>query len=388
MKKKLILAGIVVLIVGAMWWHFRSSSHAPQDMGAPPVKLGMPVSKVITEWDEYTGRFQATQHVEVHARVSGYLQEIRFKDGQYVEKGQTLFIIDPRPFQIALDRAEANVILGEKELLRAKKLLSSSAFSQEQVDQRTQTYLNSKASLDEAKLNLEFSEVKSPISGHIGRTLIDAGNLVAGGGGSTGTTLLTTVVADNPIYFYFEASEQDVLKYMRLDKSSGEITSIKGTRPVQVKLQDEDTFVHAGTVDFVDNEIDRSTGTLQIRAVFDNPKQALVPGLFGRLRIAANDAHEVLLIPDEAVATNQDKKIVFKVNAENVIEPYPVVLGPLHEGKWRVVRSGLSAKDKIVWAGLAKVRPGLKVNPQLIKSTLENENVNKPLPSQEKKVTK
>lgn len=387
MKKKLIIAGIIILLIGGVCWHFSSSSNAPQEQGALPVKLGTPVSKVITEWDEYTGRFQATQHVEVHARVSGYLQEIRFKDGQYVEKGQTLFIIDPRPFQIALDKAEANVILSEKELSRAKTLLSSSAFSQEQVDQRTQTYLNAKATLDDAKLNLEFSEVKSPIAGHIGRTLIDAGNLVAGGG-TTGTTLMTTVVADNPIYFYFEASEQDVLKYMRLDKKTGEMSTIKGPREVQVKLQDEEAFLHKGTVDFVDNEIDRSTGTLQIRAVFANPKQALLPGLFGRLQIAASEAQEALLIPDEAIATNQDKKIVFIVNAENIIEPRPVVLGPLHDGKWRVVRSGLTAKDKIVWAGLAKVRPGLKVAPQLIKNTSENQDTNKQPSEQEKKANK
>ncbi len=387
MKKKLSLVVIFVVLLLAAWWHFRTPSVDPKDMGAPVVKLGKPISKVITEWDEYTGRFQATHHVEVHARVSGYLEEIRFKDGQYVEKDQTLFIIDARPFKIALDRAEANVNLAEKELSRAKKLLSTSAFSQEQVDQRTQSYLNAKASLDEAKLNLEFSEVKAPIAGHIGRTLIDAGNLVTGGG-SADTTLLTTVIADNPIYFYFETSEQDILKYMHLDKSSGKIISIKGTRPVQVKLQDEETFIHEGVIDFVDNEIDRSTGTLQIRAVFDNPKQALVPGLFGRLRMAAMEAHSVLLIPEEAVATNQDKKIVFKVNADNVVEPAPVILGPLHEGKWRVVRSGLNAEDKIVWSGLAKVRPGLKVQPQLIEITADLESTDKKAPVSDKKAAK
>lgn len=371
-KKKWIWVSIAVVII-ATWWHFRKPSIASQGMDAPIVKLGQPVSKMITEWDEYTGRFQASQHVDVHARVSGYLQEIRFKDGQYVEQGQTLFIIDPRPFKIALDKAEANVSLAEKELQRAKKLLSTNAFSEEQVDQRTQTYLNAKAALDEAKLNLEFSEVKSPIAGHIGRRLIDAGNLVTGGGNAD-TTLLTTVVADNPIYFYFETSEQDVLKYMRLNKDTDKITTIKNTRPVQVKLQDEETFFHHGIVDFVDNQIDRSTGTLQIRAVFANPTQALLPGFFGRLRIAASDVHEALLIPDEAVSTNQDKKIVFKVNAANVIEPQPVVLGPLYEQKWRVVRSGLKADDKIIWTGLAKVRPGLTVKPQLITNTNDNQD--------------
>lgn len=377
MKKKRILAVFFAIFLITIWWIFRTPSTPPKDMGAPIVKVGKPFSQMITEWDEYTGRFQATQHVEVHARVSGYLQEIRFKDGQSVEQGQTLFIIDPRPFKIALDRAEANVSLAEKELERAKKLLSTRAFSQEQVDQRTQTYLNAKASLEEAKLNLEFSEVKAPIAGHIGRTLIDAGNLVTGGG-SADTTLLTTVVADDPIYFYFEVSEQDILKYMRLDKDKDKVVSVKNTRPVQVKLQDEETFFHHGIVDFVDNEIDRSTGTLQVRAVLANPRQALLPGFFGRLRIAASDVHEAFLIPDEAVATNQDKKIVFKVNAANVVEPHQVELGPLYEGKWRVVRSGLKADDKIVWMGLAKVRPGLTVKPQLIEQVSNNQEKKAP----------
>lgn len=372
MKKKLILIGVVAFLSAFTIWLYRTPPMHSKDIGAPVVKLGIPISQIVTEWDEYTGRFQASQHVNVNARVSGYLQEIRFKDGQYVEKNQILFIIDPRPFKIALDRAQANLILTEKELLRSKKLLLTKSLSQEQVDQRTQVYLDAKASLDEAKLNLEFSEVKSPISGHIGRTLIDAGNLVTGGD-NAGTRLLTTVVADNPIYFYFEASEQDILNYMHLDKNSGKIISIKGTSPVQVKLQDEESFTHDGVIDFVDNEIDRSTGTLQLRAVFKNPNQELVSGLFGRLRMAAKDPHSVILIPEEAVATNQDKKIVFKINTDNIVEPHLVKLGPLHEGKWRVVRSGLSTEDKIVWAGLAKIRPGLKVQPQLIENILIQE---------------
>ena len=382
---KLIPVGVVVVLGTAAWWHFKSGPQGPKDMGAPVVKICAPLTHKVTEWDEYTGRFQATQRIEIYARVSGYLQESRFKDGQYVEKGQTIFVIDPRPFQIALDRAQANVVLAEKELLRSQKLFSTKFLAQEQVDQRTQTYQDAKGALDEAKLNLEFSQVTAPISGHIGRSLVDPGNLVTGGG-SVDTTLLTTIVADDPINFYFEASEQDILKYMRADEGKG-LASMKGTKPVQVKLLDEEDYSHHGVIDFVDNELDHSSGTMQVRAVFPNPKQTLVPGFYGRLRVAGREDHEAILVPDEAVGTNQTQKIVFRVTADNVVEPHPVVLGPLHEGKWRIVRSGLGLKDQIIWSGIARVRPGLKVQTQEIKDSIDQKTAPKAAQPQEKKVS-
>lgn len=382
---KIIPVGVVVLLAVGAVWHFKSAPQGPQDMGAPVVKICAPLIHKVTEWDEYTGRFQATQRVEVYARVSGYLQESRFKDGQYVEKGQTILVIDPRPFQIALERAQANFVLTEKELQRSQKLFSTKFLAQEQVDQHTQAYQDAKGALDEAKLNLEFSEVKAPISGHIGRCLVDPGNLVTGGG-SVDTTLLTTIVADDPINFYFEASEQDILKYMRAGEGKG-LSSISGTKSVQVKLLDEQEYSHEGVINFVDNALDASSGTMQVRAVFPNEKQILVPGFYGRLRLAGREDSATMLIPDEAVSTNQTQKIVFRVTKEGVVVPQPVVLGPLHERKWRIVRSGLSPQDQIIWSGVAKVRPGLQVKTQEIKDSIDQKIEAKTVQPQEKKVS-
>lgn len=384
---KLIPVSVVIVLGAAAFWHFKSAPKAPKDMGAPVVKTHAPIIEKVTEWDEYTGRFQATQRVEIYARVSGFLQESLFKDGQHVEKGQTIFVIDPRPFQIAFDRAQANVVLAEKELLRSQKLFSTKFLAQEQVDQRTQAYQDAKGALDEARLNLEFSQVIAPISGHIGRSLVDPGNLVTGGG-SADTTLLTTIVADDPINFYFEASEQDILKYMRAHGGKGQgLSALNGTKNVQVKLLDEEDFTHHGSIDFVDNELDPSSGTMQVRAVFPNQHQTLVPGFYGRLRVAGREDNTAMLIPDEAVGTNQTQKIVFKVTAQGVVVPHPVVLGPLHEGKWRIVRSGLGPKDQIIWSGIARVRPGLTVKTQEITNSIDHKGAPTTRHPQEKKVS-
>lgn len=328
---------------------------------APPVTVSSPFLQKLTEWDEYTGRFRATDRVEIRARVSGYLDEIQFVDGQEVKKGDVLFVIDPRPFRIALDRADAQYDLAQKEFNRYQRLAKTSASSVQSLDERAQQLRDAKASLDQARLNLEFTQVKSPIKGRVSRHLVDRGNLISGG--DVGATLLTTIVSEDPVHFYFDASEQEFLKYARLDREGSRESSRTNPRPVLVKLQDEKEFVHKGKMDFVDNELDRSTGSIQGRAIFDNKDGALLPGLFGRLRLAGSGEYEALLIPDEAISTNQTQKIVYTVNAEQMIEPRPVTLGPLHEGKWRIVRSGLTTEDKVVWAGIAKVRPGMKVTP-------------------------
>lgn len=359
---KIILPVILVAFLG--WWFLagRGPQHGGPEMGAPPVTVSAPKKAHITEWDEYTGRFRAAEHVDIRARVSGYLEEIRFKDGQVVAKGDVLFIIDQRPFKIALDRAQAAFDLAEKDLNRTRDLRKTGNISQQDLDRRTQEYRAAKTALDDARLHMEFTEVKAPIAGRMGRTLIDAGNLVIGG--DVNATLLTTIVSQNPIHFYFEASEQQLLKYIRLDHDGARISSRKEGRDVWVKLQDEKEFLHKGHMDFVDNEVDRSTGSIQGRAIFDNPDDVLLPGLFGRLKIAGSGAYDALLIPDEATATNQSQKIVFILDKDNVVTPHPVELGPLHEGQWRIVRSGLGPDDKIIWSGLAKIRPGMHVTPQ------------------------
>lgn len=329
---------------------------------ALPVTVSTPVKEKLVEWDEYTGRFRALDRVELRARVSGYLEDIRFVDGQKVKKGDILFVIDQRPFRIALERADAAYDLAKKEYARYQRLAKTSASSQQALDERYQGLREAKADLEEAQLNLEFTEIKSPIDGRVSRHFVDKGNLISGG--DIAATLLTTVVTDDPIHFYFDASEQDLLKYTRLDLEGKRISSRDKSRPVYVKLQDEVEFSHKGKMDFVDNEIDDSSGSIQGRALLPNPDGVLLPGLFGRLRLAGSGEYEAMLVPDEAIGSNQSQKIVFIVNKENVIEPKPVQLGPLHNGKWRIVRDGLSWDDRIVWAGVARVRPGMKVDPK------------------------
>lgn len=330
---------------------------------APKVVVAQPLVKQIVEWDEYTGRFDAVERVDIRARVSGYLDEIRFTDGQFVTKGDVLFVIDQRPFKIALDRAQAQLELAKKEMDRAKNLRAASAISQEQVDRRLQEYLLAKANVDEAKLNLEFSEVKSPITGKIGESLVDVGNLIDGGAQSA--TVLTTVVTIDPIHFYFEASEGDYLKYSRLDLAGRRPGSNKNANPIFVQLQDEDDFSHAGKMDFVDNVIDQSTGTVEARAILDNKDGFLYPGLFGRARVVASLPHDALLIPDDAILSNQTKKVVMTVDGENKVVPKFVELGGLRKSGLRIVESGLTPQDKIIINGLVRARPGASVDPDI-----------------------
>ena len=333
-----------------------------ESQNLPPVTVSTPVRQSLTEWDEYTGRFQAVERVELRARVSGYLEDIRFTDGQKVKKGDILFVIDQRPFRIDLERARAAHDLAKKEYGRYQKLAKTSASSVQALDERQQQLREAKANLESAELNLEFTEIKSPIDGRVSRHLVDEGNLISGG--DLAATLLTTVIADDPIHFYFDASEQDMLKYIRLDQEGKRTSSREEHRPVFVKLQDELEFAHEGKMDFVDNELDDSSGSLQGRAILANPDGMLLPGLFGRMRLAGSGEYEAMLVPDEAIGSNQTQKIVYVLNKENVIEPHPVQLGPLHERKWRIIRDGLKWDDRIVWAGVARVRPGMKVDPK------------------------
>jgi membrane fusion protein, multidrug efflux system len=364
-KNKSFKIAVSSILVAATIYMFYSPNKAESKDAAPPppsVKISAPLMQKITEYDEYTGRFEASQKVDIRSRISGYLQEVRFKDGQKVNKGDVLFVIDQRPLKIALERAKARFDLASKEYERAKSLQTDNVVSRAALDRVTAAYVEAKTALEDAKLNINFSEVKAPISGRVSRHLIDVGNLIEGG--DQNAALLTTIVADQPIYFYFEASEQELLKYIRLDKEGKRVSSRDEAKPVEVKLQDETDFIHKGKMDFVDNQIDKNTGSIQGRAVFDNPDSVLISGLFGRLRIAGSDEYEAMLIPDEAVATNQNQKIVFMVNDKNIVEPRPIEIGGLHGDKWRIVKSGLQPTDKIIWSGLAKIRPNIPVTPQ------------------------
>ncbi|MEE2692582.1 MAG: efflux RND transporter periplasmic adaptor subunit [Pseudomonadota bacterium] len=342
---------------------------------AASVTVAHPTVKQITEWDEFTGRFAAIDSVEVRARVSGYLEEIAFEDGQIVKKGDLLFKIDPRPFEAELDAAKADLASAEAELQnaqaeneRGRRLLERAALSKEEADRRTRVLRQAeagraaaKARVDQAALNLEFTEVRAPITGRISDDFVSEGNLIVGG--AQGGTLLTTIVSLDPIYFEFTASEADYLKYIRL-ASGGENAGLQGqSNPVFAKLIDESEFSHEGKLSFVDNQLDPSTGTMRGRATFDNPNGVLSPGMFGRLKIAGSGEYNALLIPDSAVQTDQNEKFVWVADANDVAQRRKVELGPVIEGG-RIVRSGLNADDRIIVGGTQFVMAGAAVAPQ------------------------
>lgn len=340
------------------------------------VKVAHPIQEVITEWDEYTGRFEASERVEVRARVSGYVESVKFKAGQTVKKGDVLFIIDQRPFKIALNDANArfNQVksefkIAEDNFNRVKPLKASGAVSAEEYDRRQQAVVSAQArvavaqaAVDNAKLNLQFTRVKAPITGRISRDLVNPGNLISGG--SANSTLLSTIVATSPIHFYFSGSEADLLKYSRLNQNGERGSSRNTSNPVMVKLIDETEFIHEGQMDFVDNEIDRSTGSIEGRAVFANEDGLLEAGMFGRARLLGSAPHEVIMIPDEIIGANQNIRYVYVLGNDDQIDYRPIELGPLHTNGMRIVRNGLTAEDQLIINNIQKIRPGMQIAPQ------------------------
>ena len=351
------------------------SGCKPKQQVAPPppeVSIVQPVLKEVTEWDDFTGRLEPIKSVEVRARVSGYLDSIHFKDGQVVKTGDLLFVIDPRPYEAEAQRARANLKRAEAQrnlalqnLQRAEKLMQGSTIAQEQYDTRRNEYEISAANLLEAQaatkaseLNLEFTQIKAPIDGRISRRYADEGNFVTGG--SAQSTLLTTIVPFNPLYATFDADERMVLKYTRLDLSGQRTTSREAANPVRIALADEKDFSHEGKMDFVDNRLDPETGTLRGRALVDNSDGLLTPGLFVRIQLKGRGPYEALLIPDEAIGTDQSRRFVMVVDKEGLAQRRFVTTGRLHEGL-RAVEEGLTAEDRVIVDGLLRVRPGMPV---------------------------
>ena len=323
------------------------------DATLPPSVFMYPIQKDVSEWDEYTGRFRARESVEIRARVTGYLDKVLFQDGQSVKKDQPLFLIDPRPFRVALDRAEAKYDLDRKEWLRVKDLRAKNAVSEKDLDQAFQAMRQSKADSEEARLNLDYTDIRSPVSGIISRRRVDAGNLV-----TSGDVLLTTVVSQTPIDFYFYVSEQDFLKYRAfLTKES------KQSRPVMLRLQDEKDFVHKGTLTFSDNQMDTGSGTLEMRATFDNAAGLFKQGMFATLKMQAKDPFPALLVPDVLIGSTLTQKFVYGIGPDDVITTHLVETGSLQEGGLRLIRRGLTAKDRVVSENLMMTRPGTKVSP-------------------------
>ncbi|MEQ1577118.1 MAG: efflux RND transporter periplasmic adaptor subunit [Hyphomicrobium sp.] len=343
---------------------------------APTVTVANPLNKRIATWDEYSGRFEAIESVEIRARVSGFIDKVQFKDGQIVKAGDPLYIIDPRPFQMASDiakaevaRSKAQVELAENEVERARPLLKSSTVTERDFDQRvanlnvSRAQLQSaQASLKVAELNHAWTQVTAPVSGRISDSKVDVGNLVTGG--PSGATLLTTIVSLAPIHFVFDVSESDYLRYARMNTSGERVSSRDTSNPVKVKLADEADFVHEGNMDFVDNQLNARSGTMRGRAVLANKDQLLQPGLFGRVKLFGGEI-DALLVPDAAIVSDQMRKIVFLVGDGDTIVSKPVTLGPLYEGL-RVIKSGLTVADRVVVDGIANpmVRPGAKITPK------------------------
>jgi multidrug efflux system membrane fusion protein len=342
--------------------------------GPPPVTVARPLEKKITEWDEYTGRFTAVETVEIRARVSGFIDSMSFKDGQIVKQGDLLFVIDPRPYRLAveqakadLERAQAKLDIARLDVERATPLIQNQTLTGREFDTRKSTQRDAagqvgsaQANLKQAELNLEWTEVRAPIAGRISDRRVDVGNLITGG--QSGATLLTVIVSQNPIHFVFDGSETDFIHYLRLAAAGVRPSSRDVQNPVSVRLADETEYRHVGRMDFVDNVVNPKTGTIRGRAIFDNKDGLLTPGFFGRLRLFGGE-RDAILIPDTAIASDQSRKIVFTVADDGTVGTKLVELGPIVDGL-RVIRSGLAATDRIVIDGLPRARPGQKVKPE------------------------
>ena len=342
---------------------------------APPVTVEQPTKRTVQDWDEFTGRFDAVEEVQVRARVGGFVTNVEFRDGAFVNTGDLLYIIDPRPFEaVALQAdgqladARAKAELAKRDLDRGLALVQTSAVSEQVVDQRRQALQAAHAAetvaegaLKAAQLNIEFSHVIAPLGGRVSRHLVSVGNLVQGSD-TGGGTLLTSIVSLDPIYVYFDMDEATYVKYNRLYFEGKRPSSRENPNPVQVTLSGETKPSHEGKVDFLDNRMDVSTGTLRGRAVIPNKDFSILPGQFGRVRLIASAPYEALLVPDTAIGIDQSRKIVFVVKDDDTVEAKPVILGPLDEGL-RVIREGLKPEDRVIVDGIQRVRVGAKVSP-------------------------
>jgi RND family efflux transporter MFP subunit len=348
--------------------HAQGAPSAP-----PPVTVAKPVVKDIMEWDEFIGRFEAVDQVDIRARVSGYIDKIHFKDGSIVKVGDPLFTVDQRPYRLAVEQADTAVASAQSrldfavsDLQRAETLSRSGNITEQLLDQRRQNQQTARAELDrsraalaQARLELEFTEIKAPIAGRVSRRLVSIGNLV-----NANQSVLTNIVSLDPIHFYFDVDERSYLGYSRMADGGTRPSGRDNPNEVFVATTDEREPKRLGRMDFVDNRLDPATGTMRGRAVFENKDMWLTPGLFGRIRIIGSGTYKGVLVPDEAVASDQDRRVVFVVNPDNTVAAKPVRPGPRIDG-YRVVREGLTGDETIVVNGLMRVRAGAKITPQL-----------------------
>lgn len=357
-RKRALAGALAALALGAC-----GAKPAQQAMPPAAVTVATPLQERVQDWDEFVGRFESPNRVEVRARTGGYLQAVHFRDGERVRQGQLLFTLDPRPAQAQLAAARAQLAqataqlgLARTELARSQSLLAATAISQEEFESRRATLAQAQAALQAAQaavrartLDVEFTRVVAPISGIVSERRVDPGNVIAGGS-STGD-VLTTIVSASPIHFSFEASEAVLLKYRRDAGGSGRI---------EVRLQDEPDYRWAGRLDFTDNAIDDASGAVRMRAVLPNDQGLLRPGMFGHARLQGSGAYDALLIPDTAVVADGPRRVAYVVDANGTVQPRPIQVGPL-SGGLRVVRSGLAPGDRVVINGIQRAMPGQKV---------------------------
>ena len=355
------------------------SENKPAAQAPPPptVTVAKPTKRSVVDYDEYVGRFVAINAVEVRAHVSGYLDQVNFQDGQMVKQGDLLFTIDKRPFQNTLDQARANLAqaqaslaFADADLKRGQQLVRDKTITEQTFDQRTQALRAGQASVAanqalvrQAELDVEFTELRAPIDGRIGDRRVSPGNLVTGGTAGS-TTLLATIVSVDPIRMEFTVDEQALLRYERVFGGGKDLASRAAKTPVKLKLIDEPDFTHEGRIDFVDNAISATSGTIRGRAVFSNPDVLFTPGMFGRIQVPGSQPYEALLVPDAAIGSDQVRKFVYVVGPDNSVTQKYITLGQLVDRTLRVVKSGLTADDTIIVNGLMRVRPNIKVTPQ------------------------
>ena len=361
-----------VMLAGLLAGCQKSSRPAPPP---PAVTVANPLQKEITDWNEYTGRLTAVESVEVRPRVSGHIDSIHFVEGQEVKEGALLFVIDKRPFQAEVNRAEARLSqakaaqsLANANLERARKLASTQVISKEEADVRVSEAMQADADveqaiaqLDAAKLQLGFTDVRSPITGIASRHLVTRGNVVQGGSGEG--TLLTTIVPHNPIYVYFEADEAAVISAIRryfagTQPGRGD----RASRPIEMQLADEKNFPHKGEIDFVDNQLDPASNTLEMRGRFENADRFFTPGMFARVRVPSGGPQQALLVPEAAIVSDLTARFLWVLKSDGTVERRPVELGG-RQGDLRVVRSGVAVEDKVVIKGIQTLRPDAKVTP-------------------------
>jgi RND family efflux transporter MFP subunit len=366
-------AAVLTLLLQGCSSEAQTQAAAP----APQVTVAAALERNVQEWDEFTGRLEAVESVEIRPRVTGYIESVNFNEGSVVKKGDLLFVIDQRPYRAELSKAEAELAravaraeLSNTDVERSEKLLGVKAVSREEYDQRLNAQRESQANVEAAraavtaaKLNLEFTRITAPISGRVSRAVVTAGNLVTGG--STQATLLTTVVSIDPIYVSFEGDEQVYLKYSELARRGDRPSSRDAANPVLMALANEQGFPHKGTMQFVDNQVDSRTGTIRARAAFDNKDGYLTPGLFARVKLLGQSSRKLVLVDDRAVGTDQSQKFVYVLDGENKVAYRSVKIGRLTDGL-RIVEDGLQPGETVIVNGLQRVHPGVVVAPEKV----------------------